>query len=119
MQMRPDLEPLDGIKRDIVLFERVLIHIRDYIAHLQRESRVKSLGRVVFASKTKEDLADLRKELEGAQIVFMTSNICAIRVSMHPIAVQTNDKLPAVQGGDADLYTKLGGVIFFSMCKRP
>ncbi|KAL0058733.1 hypothetical protein AAF712_014573, partial [Marasmius tenuissimus] len=109
MQMCPDLELLDGVKRDIVAFERALIHIRDYVSQLQRESRLKTLGRVVFASKTKEDLEDLRKELECAQMVFMTSNICAIRVGVHAIAVQTatdGDELPPAQGGKGTNETR-------------
>ncbi|KAK1226369.1 hypothetical protein PQX77_010658 [Marasmius sp. AFHP31] len=73
MQMGPDLGIMDDMKRDIKAFERALAHIRDYVAQLQRESRLKRLSHVVFASKTKEDLADLRRELEGAQMVFMVS----------------------------------------------
>ncbi|KAJ8088772.1 hypothetical protein PM082_014016 [Marasmius tenuissimus] len=116
MQMCPDLELLDGIKRDIVAFERALIHIRDYVSQLQRESRLKTLGRVVFASKTKEDLEDLRKELECAQMVFMTSNICAIRVGVHAIAVQTatdGDELPPAQGGKVNTHQIWQCLFFF------
>ncbi|KAK1233196.1 hypothetical protein PQX77_003663 [Marasmius sp. AFHP31] len=85
----------------LITRQRALTHIRDYVAQLQRESRLKRLGHVVFAGKTKEDLADLRRELEGAQMVFMTSNFCAIRVGVQAIAVQTatSDKLPQAQGG--------------------
>ncbi|KAL0067968.1 hypothetical protein AAF712_004871 [Marasmius tenuissimus] len=116
MQMGPELEPTEDMKRAIKAFERTVIHIRDYVARLQQESNVKTFGRVVFANKTKEDLADLRREMEGAQMVFVTSNICAIRVGMHAIAVQTRDKLPpAAQGGNADrdLYPIRQCIFFF------
>ncbi|KAK1226368.1 hypothetical protein PQX77_010657 [Marasmius sp. AFHP31] len=71
MRMGSDFGPTEDMKRAIKAFERTLIHIRDYVNRLQQEPFLKTFGRVIFASKTKEDLADLRKELEGAQMVFM------------------------------------------------
>ncbi|KAK1226372.1 hypothetical protein PQX77_010661 [Marasmius sp. AFHP31] len=50
---------------------------------LEHESRVKRFLRLVSANTVKEDLAAFRKELGDAQMVFVTTNVCAIRLELH------------------------------------
>ncbi|KAL0058729.1 hypothetical protein AAF712_014569 [Marasmius tenuissimus] len=67
------VKPTEDMERGVRDFERTLIRIRESLIKLERESRITRLGRLLFANKTKEELAGLQKELERAQMVFMAS----------------------------------------------
>ncbi|KAL0571264.1 hypothetical protein V5O48_010694 [Marasmius crinis-equi] len=70
-------KPAEDMKDDIRAFERTLVRVRDHIVKLQGEKGWRRVGRFVFAHKTKEELASLRKELERAQLTFVTRSIVA------------------------------------------
>ncbi|KAL0067971.1 hypothetical protein AAF712_004874 [Marasmius tenuissimus] len=65
------VKPTEDMQRSVRNFERTLVRIRNSITELKHEPRAKRLGRLLFANKTKEELAGLQKELERAQMVFM------------------------------------------------
>ncbi|KAL0571267.1 hypothetical protein V5O48_010697 [Marasmius crinis-equi] len=75
-------EPTEDMKDDIRAFERTLVHVRNQIVKLQGEKGWRRVGRFVFAHKTKEELASLRKELERAQLTFVTSSMVAVRLEL-------------------------------------
>ncbi|KAK1222378.1 hypothetical protein PQX77_014774 [Marasmius sp. AFHP31] len=89
------------MKQHIEAFNRILNRIRDYVEKLGRKTLAKRCLRVLLASMTKEDLAAFRRA--DAHMIFMTSNICAIRLKMHD-AVQSLNK--TVHDGDALMATK-------------
>ncbi|KAK1228294.1 hypothetical protein PQX77_008658 [Marasmius sp. AFHP31] len=65
------VKPTEDMERSVRSFERTLIRIRDSLTELTRESRTERLGRLMFANKTKEELALLRRDLGDAQMLFM------------------------------------------------
>ncbi|KAJ8088790.1 hypothetical protein PM082_014036 [Marasmius tenuissimus] len=120
-QMLPDaaivtshFEPREELKRDLRTFERTLLRIRDYVTNLERESRVKRLRRFVLATAIKEDLASFRKELGDAQLVFVTRNVCAIRIQVHQVhdAVRLLNKPMAHDGELAKVAASFNLVVF-------
>ncbi|KAJ8088775.1 hypothetical protein PM082_014019 [Marasmius tenuissimus] len=70
---RSDVRPTEDMECSVRDFERILVRIHDAMAEVQRESRTKRWGRLLFANKTKEELASLRKELGDAHNRFMAS----------------------------------------------
>ncbi|KAL0058734.1 hypothetical protein AAF712_014574, partial [Marasmius tenuissimus] len=70
---RSDVRPTEDMECSLRDFERILVRIHDAMAEVQRESRTKRWGRLLFANKTKEELASLRKELGDAHNRFMAS----------------------------------------------
>ncbi|KAL0067967.1 hypothetical protein AAF712_004870 [Marasmius tenuissimus] len=101
------VKPTEDMQRNVRDFERTLIRIRDSITELEREPRVKRLGRLLFANKTKEELGGLQKELERAQMVFMTSNMFAMRLEVQAVHLEVK----AVRALEVD--TRASGVVFF------
>ncbi|KAJ8085912.1 hypothetical protein PM082_004731 [Marasmius tenuissimus] len=67
------VKPTEDIEHCVKNFERTLIRVRDSITEIERESRTKRLGRLLFANKTKEKLSSLRRELGDAHNRFMAS----------------------------------------------
>ncbi|KAJ8088794.1 hypothetical protein PM082_014040 [Marasmius tenuissimus] len=108
------VKPTEDMQRSVRDFERTLIRIRDSIIELEREPRVKRLGRLLFANKTKEELAGLQKELERAQMVFMTSNMFAMRLEVQ--AVHLEVQAARAHGGarpEVDACASIIDIIFF------
>ncbi|KAK1226365.1 hypothetical protein PQX77_010654 [Marasmius sp. AFHP31] len=83
-----DVKPTEDMQRSVRDFERTLIRIHDAITKLEHEPCAKCLGRLIFTNKTKEELAGLQKELERAQIVFMTSNMFAMRLEVQAVHLE-------------------------------
>ncbi|KAL0058727.1 hypothetical protein AAF712_014567 [Marasmius tenuissimus] len=83
------IELTEEMTRHIEAFGRILSRIRGYVEKLGRKTLAK---RCLLASTTKEDLAGFRKELMDAHMIFMTSNVCAIRLEVHG-AVQSLSKV--------------------------
>ncbi|KAK1233192.1 hypothetical protein PQX77_003658, partial [Marasmius sp. AFHP31] len=83
---RSDVKPTEDLERSVGDFARVLVRIRDTMAEVQRESRTKRWGRLLFANKTKEELAGLRKELGDAHNRFMAGNMFAVCLDVKAVA---------------------------------
>ncbi|KAJ8088796.1 hypothetical protein PM082_014042 [Marasmius tenuissimus] len=102
------VKPTEDMQRSVRNFERTLVRIRNSITELEHEPRAKRLGRLLFANKTKEELAGLQKELERAQMVFMTSSMFAMRLEVQAVHLEVQ----AVRALKVD--TRVSGVdIFF------
>ncbi|KAJ8088762.1 hypothetical protein PM082_014006 [Marasmius tenuissimus] len=100
------VKPTEDMERGVRDFERTLIRIRESLIKLERESRITRLGRLLFANKTKEELAGLQKELERAQMVFMTSNMFAMRLEVQAVHLEVQ-AVRALEGNTCVSVIKL------------
>ncbi|KAL0565810.1 hypothetical protein V5O48_016211, partial [Marasmius crinis-equi] len=95
-------EPTEDMNNDIKTFERTLVHVRDHVLKIQQEKGWRRVARLVFAQKATEELTRLRKELETAQMAFVTSSVLSVRLELHSIQNQkpstiVHGKIQAVQ----------------------
>ncbi|KAL0566434.1 hypothetical protein V5O48_015575 [Marasmius crinis-equi] len=75
-------KPTEDMKDNIGALERTLVHVHDYVLELQQEKGWRRAARFVFAHKTQEELASLRKELERTQLTFVTSSMVTVRLEL-------------------------------------
>ncbi|KAK1233195.1 hypothetical protein PQX77_003662 [Marasmius sp. AFHP31] len=101
---RSDIKPTEDMESGVIEFERTLVRVRDSITGLTRESRTKSWGRLLFASKTKEELAGLRKELGDAHNRFMAGNMFAVCLDVKAVSCDVQALHDSVQAVRLELH---------------